>query len=108
VTCLNLIKISVGHDFRANCIAPLVVNLARVVMVSFKSRPPYLLGRVDGTKWIGDRVEPRTNTEAVESINTCLCREYNPDRPARSLVTIHTELSLLLILMGYFQKKNIL
>jgi len=43
-----------------------------------------------GTPWIGEWVGPTAGLDAVsKSKNPCLCREQNPDCPARSLVIIH-------------------
>jgi hypothetical protein len=42
-----------------------------------------------GTHWIGSWVGPRAHLDAVAKRRIpCPCRESNPGRPARSLVTI--------------------
>jgi hypothetical protein len=46
-----------------------------------------------GTHWIGGWVDPRAGLDAVakrKQFHHCACRELNPSRPARSLVSILT------------------
>jgi len=48
-----------------------------------------------GTNWIESSVGPRPGLDAVakrKESHHCLCREFNPGRPARGLVIILTEL----------------
>jgi hypothetical protein len=48
------------------------------------------------TQWIGVLVGPQTGLDCMEKGQiSCLYRESNPGRPARSLVVIPTELSRL-------------
>jgi len=42
--------------------------------------------------WIGGWMEPRTGLDAVAEKNPCPCRESNPGRSARSLVSILAEI----------------
>jgi hypothetical protein len=52
--------------------------------------------RSPGARWIGGYVGRRAGLKLVEKRKIpSLCRESNPDRPSRSLVTTPTELSLL-------------
>jgi hypothetical protein len=47
--------------------------------------------RASGTHWMGGWVGPRTDLDAMEKIRKfhyCPCRELNPGRPARGLVTV--------------------
>jgi hypothetical protein len=58
----------------------------------------FLGKRAPGTHWIGGWVGPWTGLDTVVKRNILSsCREFNPDRPARSLVTTLTELSRLLV-----------
>jgi len=48
-----------------------------------------------GTHWIGGLVSPRGGLDAVgRREDPCSCRESNPGRPARSLITTLTELQI--------------
>jgi hypothetical protein len=81
----------------------LCVRWSRVV--SFTPRRLYSQGKAPGTNWIENLVGPKAGQDAVvdKESHHCLCRELNPDRLARSLVTILTELPLdLLIIRGCF------
>jgi len=49
--------------------------------------------RTPDTNWTGNWVGPRAGPDAmVKRKILCPCRESNPGRPARSLVTVLTEL----------------
>jgi hypothetical protein len=48
--------------------------------------------RAPGTHWIGGWVGSRAGLDAAEKRNAYDCRESEPGRPARSLITILTEL----------------
>jgi hypothetical protein len=54
-------------------------------------------GIAPDTHWIGGCVDPRRNGEEKNSQPRQGIEPLNPDRPTRSLVTILTEMSLLLL-----------
>jgi hypothetical protein len=59
--------------------------------------------RAPDTHWIGGWMMLRACLDVVTRKIPCLCRESNTSRPARSLVTILTELQLPLIHSAHIQ-----
>jgi hypothetical protein len=78
-------------------IAPRILNLGTrwKWVVSFMPRPHYPRRKSPVIHWIGGWVGPRAGLGAVakrEKFHYWLCRESNAGRPARSLVSVLTEL----------------
>jgi hypothetical protein len=69
---------------------------------SFKPRPLYSRGKNHGTHWTGGwGGGPCAGLDIMakrRKSNYCPCRELNPGRPARRLVSILTQVSRLLLL----------
>jgi hypothetical protein len=96
---VTVVNYAPHHDnvLRSGEVAPRIYNLGtrRRRVISFMSRPLYPEVRSSGTHWTGGWVGHRAGLDAVakrKKSRHCLCRELNPSRPARSLVSILTEL----------------
>jgi hypothetical protein len=79
--------------WRSGSIAPSVHKFGtrRTWVVSFTPWQLYRQGNNPGIHWIGGWVGPRAGLDAMEKgKNPCPCRESNPSRPVRSLVTVLT------------------
>jgi hypothetical protein len=83
--------------WRSGSIAPRILNLGAgwKWVISFTPRPFYLPGKENRRYSLDRRLggpQSRSQSDGEEKIPNP-CRELNSDRPARSLVTILTELS---------------
>jgi hypothetical protein len=99
---VNLSLCSVKHHTMIYCvsggIAPRIPHLGTRLrwVVIFTPLPLHSRERIPAALWVGGWADPRAGLDAVaRRKNPSPSRESNPDFPARSLVTILTELPLL-------------